>query len=206
MVTKPQRNNLMKLLICALVITFAQSALAQSITWILPSDKTPTLLDVQSSTGEVKVRIINAKTNRPVRSMKQLGWTFENFKMGKVLASSKFTEVKLNVTDLIPGTHKVYIRYWSEAYGATSQQWYRFYARLDGEPLAYYGWDAKDSTVIAGLGSKFVTFNFTSVNFEVSSTFPILKSSKVQPNCFIERTCLLVLALIILTLTSPVDD
>ena len=129
MVTKPQRNNLMTLLICALIITFAQSAVAQSITWILPSDKTPTLLDVQSSTGEVKVKIINAKTNKPAGSMRQLGWTFEDFKMGKVLATSKFTEVKLNVTDLIPGTHKVYLRYWSEAYGATSQQWYRILAR-----------------------------------------------------------------------------
>lgn len=144
-------------LLCTFLLGLANPAAGQLVTWVKPVADKELGLQLDSVWPGVTFRVTNAETDKPVKSIGELGWQFEKFKLGDVLRASGEGQadtqpVKLTIPNLPPGVQKVYLRYWSAAPGP-DQQWYVFMAAL-GEAerhwLAWYDWDM----LVSGLGGQ----------------------------------------------------
>lgn len=96
--------------------TIIMSALSQQslVTWVTPDASAPGLLKVESASGNPTARIVNSATGEPVTTVEQLhalGWiikggTFENTAEGK-----GGDKIGIEVGDLVPGEHRLLMRY-----------------------------------------------------------------------------------------------
>lgn len=128
---------------------------AQQVTWVTPAQDCPLGLKIESTSERVLLTVADAETGQPVTSVEQLGWKFEPFELADVLYASGEGKadthpVKLTISGLPPGMHKVYLRYWSKMYGP-DQQWYIMMAALGDEKPKWRDWEKWD-TLISGLG------------------------------------------------------
>lgn len=156
-----------------LLLAAAQTpASAQLVTWVKPSGQKAAQIELTSLAEGVKLTLgdvgePNTERREPNFYLHERGWKFENHPLGPMLRAGQGTneqgeffgrtsrmwgagrKVAMNVSNLPPGKHTVFLRFWARAMGG-DQKYYGLNASLEGREDQW--WKLTDARIVNGLG------------------------------------------------------
>jgi len=160
------------LLMAPLLLAAATSAKAQLVTWVKPSGQKAAQIELSSLADDVKLTLgevgePNTEKREPNFYLHERGWKFEDHPLGPMLRAGQGTneqgeffgrtfkmwgagrKVAMTVSNLPPGKHTVYLRFWARAMGG-DQRYYGLNASLNGEDDHW--WKLTEAQIVNGLG------------------------------------------------------